>query len=71
MAAKRNPKREKQIQLARAAWAESGGVRLDPDILFGRASNDDVAAYTPEMLTPIALFSADPTVFQLRAQMHF
>jgi glutamate dehydrogenase len=57
MAAKRNPKREKQIQLARAAWAAGGGVRLDPDILFGRASNDDVAAYTPEMLAASAEYA--------------
>ncbi|MCO5734570.1 NAD-glutamate dehydrogenase [Rhizobium sp. SSA_523] len=54
MAAKRNPKQQKQIELARAAWSESGGLVLDPDILFGRASSDDVAAYTPEMLAASA-----------------
>ncbi|MGN7295300.1 NAD-glutamate dehydrogenase [Rhizobium sp. SAFR-030] len=50
MAAKRNPKREKQIELAQAALAGDQGATLDPQILFGRASNDDLAAYTPEML---------------------
>ncbi|SIR21784.1 glutamate dehydrogenase [Rhizobium sp. RU35A] len=55
MPGKKNPKREKQIELARAALPEGGGLALDPEILFGRASPDDILAYTPEMLVASAL----------------
>ena len=55
MAGKRNPKREKPIELAKAALGQEAAVALDPDILFGRASVDDLAAYTPEMLARSAV----------------
>ena len=50
MAARNNPKREKQIESARKIAAATGEAHLDPEILFGRASNDDLELYTPEML---------------------
>ncbi|WP_117194590.1 NAD-glutamate dehydrogenase [Rhizobium terrae] len=50
MAARQNPKREKQIENARKIAAEGKGPHLDPLILFGRASNDDLENYTPAML---------------------
>ncbi|MDO1584778.1 NAD-glutamate dehydrogenase [Rhizobium oryzicola] len=59
MVAKQNPKREKQIQIA-TGLIEGGpkGTALDPAILFGRASNDDLAAYTPDMLAASAVHAA-------------
>lgn len=57
MAVRQNPKREKQIELAQEALARQGGGLLDPAILFGRASNDDIAIYTPEMLAASAHYA--------------
>ena len=51
-----NPKREKQIEAARKLCA--GEVFLDPEILFGRASSDDLEQYTPEMLALSAVHAA-------------
>ncbi|KGD95654.1 NAD-glutamate dehydrogenase [Rhizobium sp. YS-1r] len=59
MAARQNPKREKQIESARKIAAESKGPHLDPFILFGRASNDDLENYTPEMLARSARHAAE------------
>lgn len=59
MAGKGNPKREKQIELAQAVLAGQAGPKLDPAILFGRASTDDVAAYTPEMLAASAIYAGE------------
>ena len=42
-------KRDKRIDSARKIAAE-GGATLDPEILFKRASKDDLERYTPEML---------------------
>ncbi|WP_075291862.1 NAD-glutamate dehydrogenase [Pararhizobium arenae] len=50
MGAATNPKRERQIEGAHHAAKSLGGTFLSPDILFGRASRDDIEAYTPEML---------------------
>lgn len=47
MDSKRNPKKDKQIDAARRIAAKSA---LDPRLLFSRASQDDLANYTPEML---------------------
>ncbi|MGO4564332.1 NAD-glutamate dehydrogenase [Rhizobium sp. 2YAF20] len=58
MAAKTNPKREKQIDAARKIATATGDAFLDPEILFGRASNDDMDRYTPEMLALTAIRSA-------------
>ncbi len=54
--AKTNPKREKQIEAARKLAA--GDAFLDPEILFSRASNDDLERYTPEMLALSAIHAA-------------
>ncbi|MFS8047149.1 NAD-glutamate dehydrogenase [Rhizobium sp. BR 314] len=58
MAPKTNPKREKQIEAAQKIAAAAGGVYLDPEILFGRASNDDMGRYSPEMLALAAAHAA-------------
>ena len=50
MGAANNPKRERQIEEAQNVAKSLDGNVLSPDILFGRASQDDLAAYTPEML---------------------
>ncbi|MGO8147939.1 hypothetical protein AB9F42_34605, partial [Rhizobium leguminosarum] len=47
MAARNNPKREKQIESARKIAKATGEAHLDPEILFVRASNDDLELYTP------------------------
>ncbi|MGE7370541.1 NAD-glutamate dehydrogenase [Neorhizobium sp. NPDC001467] len=47
MDAKRNPKKDKQIDAARRIAIKNA---LDPHLLFSRASKDDLAQYTPEML---------------------
>ncbi|MEZ2129986.1 MULTISPECIES: NAD-glutamate dehydrogenase [unclassified Sinorhizobium] len=58
MAARINPKREKQIDSARKIASATGENFLDPGILFGRASNDDLERYTPEMLALAAVHAA-------------
>ncbi len=58
MAPKTNPKREKQIEAARKMAAATGEAHLDPEILFGRASNDDIELYSPEMLALAATHAA-------------
>ncbi|MBW9056044.1 NAD-glutamate dehydrogenase [Rhizobium mesosinicum] len=58
MAVRNNPKREKQIESARKIAAATGEPHLDPEILFGRASGDDLELYTPEMLALSAVHSA-------------
>ncbi|SCB47907.1 NAD-glutamate dehydrogenase [Rhizobium multihospitium] len=58
MAPKTNPKREKQIEAARKIAAATGEAHLDPEILFGRASNDDIELYSPEMLALAATHAA-------------
>jgi glutamate dehydrogenase len=58
MASRTNPKREKQIEAARKIAAATGETHLDPEILFGRASNDDMERYSPEMLALAAVHAA-------------
>ncbi len=58
MAARTNPRREKLIESARKIAAATGEQHLDPEILFGRASDDDLDRYTPEMLALSAIHSA-------------
>ena len=50
MGARTIMKREKHIEAAKAAATASGAKTLNPDILFGRASQDDLEHYTGEML---------------------
>ncbi|MDL2399756.1 NAD-glutamate dehydrogenase [Rhizobium mayense] len=58
MASRTNPKREKQIEAARKIAAATGEAHLDPEILFGRASNDDLERYSPEMLALASVHAA-------------
>ncbi len=58
MAARQHPKREKRIETARKIAAGLDGPHLDPFILFGWASNDDLESYTPEMLAHAACHAA-------------
>ncbi len=59
MVARQNPKREQQIDDARKIAAKGTGPHLDPEILFGRASNDDLEIYTPDMLALSAKHAAE------------
>ena len=54
MGGRTNMKREKHIEAAKAAAAALGARTLNPDILFGRASKDDIEHYTGEMLAAAA-----------------
>ena len=47
---KNSPKRSKQMDGARSFASKAGNDFLDPAILFGRASDDDLSIYSPEML---------------------
>ncbi|QPB19602.1 NAD-glutamate dehydrogenase [Rhizobium sp. 007] len=58
MAAKNHPRREKLIESAKKIAAAAKEPHLDPEILFGRASGDDLDRYTPEMLALSAVHSA-------------
>ncbi|NTJ08963.1 NAD-glutamate dehydrogenase [Rhizobium lusitanum] len=58
MASRTNPKREKQLEAVRKIAATTGKAHLDPEILFGRASNDDMEHYSPEMLAHAAVHAA-------------
>ncbi|QRM49013.1 NAD-glutamate dehydrogenase [Rhizobium sp. BG6] len=58
MAARNNPKREKQIESAAKIAAATGENFLAPEVLFGRASGDDLERYTPEMLALSAIHCA-------------
>ena len=58
MVAKYSPKREKQIEAARKVAIDMRGDHIDPMILFGRASNDDMERYTADMLALAAIHSA-------------
>jgi glutamate dehydrogenase len=58
MAARNNPRREKQIESASKIAAATGESYLDPEILFGRASGDDLELYSTEMLALSAVHCA-------------
>jgi len=55
MATRSDPKRNKTIARASEAAKALGEPLLDPHLLFDRASNDDLARYTPEMLALTAV----------------
>ncbi|GGG15579.1 NAD-glutamate dehydrogenase [Rhizobium wenxiniae] len=55
---KNSPKRSKQMDGARLFASKAGKDFLDPAILFGRASDDDLASYSPEMLGITAAHAA-------------
>ena len=50
MVATKKTRREQQFDSARLIAEANGEAFVDPGILFGRASNDDLEIYTPEML---------------------
>ncbi len=54
MASRSNNKRDKQIEAATAAAAKLSEKVIDPAILFGRASNDDLELYSADMLAATA-----------------
>lgn len=54
MVTNRKSKREKQFEQAAAIAAAQGKVLVEPLALFGRASEDDLDIYTPEMLASAA-----------------
>lgn len=58
MAEKIDPKRHKQFDLARKIAVAAGAPFLDPEILFNRASDDDLKRYSPDMLAHSTLHSA-------------
>ena len=58
MVASRKSRREQQFESARRIAVANGEVFVDPGILFGRASNDDLDLYTPEMLAFSAVRAA-------------
>jgi len=58
VAAKNNPKRDKQLSNAKQIAEATGESFVDPGILYGRASSDDLALYTSEMLALSAIHAA-------------
>ena len=58
MGTRHNPGRDKQLDSARKIARATEEKFLDPAILFGHASNDDLAVYTPEMLAHAAIYAA-------------
>lgn len=55
MVAAKKSKREQQLEGARQIATAIGEPFVDPTVLFGRASNDDMERYTPEMLALSAI----------------
>lgn len=58
MVASKKSRREQQFESARQIAAAAGEAFVDPGILFGRASNDDLDLYTPDMLAVSAIRAA-------------
>ena len=54
MATSMSGKRDKRIDDARKIAGAAGELSLDPEILFKRASKDDLEQYTPDMLALVA-----------------
>ncbi|MFD1330147.1 NAD-glutamate dehydrogenase [Mycoplana ramosa] len=54
MSTRSNTRREKQIDAVATAAAKRGEKFIDPWILFGRASNDDLDLYSADMLAATA-----------------
>ena len=59
MGYRNNPKRDKQLEKSRKLAEASGKPFLDPFIVFGRASGDDIQYYSPEMLAAAAHHTAE------------
>ena len=59
MANKSDPRRSKRIAKAVEAARQTGQPFLDPYALFDRASNDDLARYTPQMLALAAIHAQE------------
>ena len=59
MGARNNPKRDKLIDNARKIALAAERRHIDPGILFGHASGDDLEAYSAEMLAQSAIHAAD------------
>lgn len=57
MGYRNNPKREKQIEKARQQAIAENAPFLDPGILYGRASSDDIEYYSADMLAASAAHS--------------
>lgn len=58
MVASKKTRREQQFESARRIAVANDEAFIDPGILFGRASNDDLDIYTPEMLALSAVRAA-------------
>jgi glutamate dehydrogenase len=58
MGYRNNPKRDKQLQKSRKLAEASGKPFIDPTVVFGRASGDDIQYYSPEMLAATAAHTA-------------
>ncbi len=58
MGARNHPKRDKLVENARKIAQASESRHLDPGILFGHASNDDLEAFGAEMLAEAARHAA-------------
>ena len=58
MGARNNPKRDKLIDNARKIAFAAERRHIDPGILFGHASGDDLEAYSAEMLAQSAIHAA-------------
>ncbi|PTM96187.1 NAD-glutamate dehydrogenase [Mycoplana dimorpha] len=54
MATRSNTRREKQIEAATSVATKTGEQFIDPALLFGRASSDDLDLYSAEMLAATA-----------------
>jgi glutamate dehydrogenase len=55
MGMRRHPKRDKQIARVSQILKNNKSQAIDPDVLFGRVSADDVIAYRPESLAAAAV----------------
>jgi glutamate dehydrogenase len=58
MAARSNPKRDKVLEAARQAAATQSEPAIDPILLYGRASVDDLEAYDVDMLVAGSVHAA-------------
>ncbi|NTJ43409.1 NAD-glutamate dehydrogenase [Agrobacterium larrymoorei] len=59
MGYRNNPKRDKQLEKAKKLASQTGKPHIDPAILFGRASGDDIEYYTPEMLSALSQYTVN------------
>ncbi len=59
MGYRNNPKRDKQLEKSRKLAEASGKPFIDPMIVYGRASADDIQYYSPEMLSIASQHTAE------------